>query len=330
MSCFDHNKILEKFSLITESENDINWITEPLGNGNINGTYRVKSHGGEGEYVLQEINHHVFKDVDGLMNNIICVTSHLKELGVKTLELVSLRDEQSKYHYHHTPNNTFWRVFKYIPKSKVPVNQSLITYQDVVTSAKAFGDFQYHLRHLSPENLKEIIPHFHNTRLRYTSFLSAMNKDSVNRLKNLDVQNDINFVLSREKKYVDVLLGLHDPDMNEEVPIRVVHNDTKISNVLLSEETGDVICVIDLDTVMPGRSLYDFADIVRSTCSSCGEEESDLNKIHMRLDMFRAAAEGYLSSAMYVGDDIDGKLWNIEIEHLHIAGQVLFEHFIIE
>jgi hypothetical protein len=337
-----HQHVLNKFSLevggVVVEEGQVSWSVKPLGNGNINGTFLVTADADadDGSFVLQEVNHFVFRDVDGLMDNMVCVTDHLKKAGVRTLELVSVRGQPGRYHYLSPTDQTYWRIFKYIPKCKSAVDQALISYQDVLMSAKAFGDFQYQLRNLPVANLKETIPNFHNTRFRYESFLSAVRNDVCGLLEKEGVRSDIEFIMSREEKYVDTLLHLRDPITLEEVPERVVHNDTKISNVLLSEDTGEAMCVIDLDTVMPGRSLYDFADIVRSTASSCGEEEPDCSLVHVRLEMFRAAAEGYLSSAMCAGrgggggggeeeeeEERRGRLWPVEIEHLYIAGQVM-------
>lgn len=327
-----HQSVLGQFNLevdgVEVEEGQVNWSIEPLGNGNINGTYLVTSPTTSSAYVLQEINHFVFKDIDGLMDNMVCVTEHLKALNVRTLELVSLRPRAGhttstcRYHYLSPSDQTYWRVFKYIPKCKSALEQSFLSYQDVAKSAKAFGDFQYQLRSLPVANMKETIPNFHNTRYRFESFLGAVRDDVCGLLAQRGVQEDVDFVMCREDKYVDLLLNLRDGISGDHVPLRVVHNDTKISNVLLSEDTGEALCVIDLDTVMPGRSLYDFADIVRSSCSSCGEEEADCSKVHMRLDMFRAAAEGYLASDMCVGAEVSGRLWPVEIEHLCVAGQV--------
>jgi thiamine kinase-like enzyme len=256
------------------------------------------------------------------MDNMVRVTEHLTGLGVRTLELVSLRQDPSEYHYLSPIDQTYWRVFQYIPKCKSCLDHSSLSCHDVNKTAKAFGDFQYQLHSLPVDHMKETIPNFHNTRFRYECFLSALERDAFDLLKEDGVREDANFLLSRENKYVDVLLDLHDDSKGNTVPLRIVHNDTKISNVLLSEDTGDALCVIDLDTVMPGRSLYDFADIVRSACSSCGEEEADFSKVHLRLDMFQAAAEGYLTSDICVGADISGRLWRVEVEHLCVAGQV--------
>jgi hypothetical protein len=327
--------VLDQFCLETsgEGEGEGEWSVVPLGNGNINGTYAVKkinkiNKNSKISFVLQEINHNVFKDVDGLMSNMVSVTDHLRAKGVRTLELVPVRDLSShQYHYFSPTEHKYWRVFKYIPFCKSADDQSLITCQDVFVSAKAFGDFQYQLRDLELSTLRETIPNFHNTRYRFNSFQNVLKNESLERLKTIqEIRDDIDFILSRENKYVDVLLTLKDAVSDQAVPLRVVHNDTKISNVLLSEESEEAVCVIDLDTVMPGISLYDFADIVRSTCSTCGEEEAEFSLIKFRLDMFHAAADGYLSSQMCFGVDMDmgsnGRLWPAEIDHLYIAGQV--------
>ena len=325
-----HQRILGQFCLevdgVVVEEGQVTWSVEPLGNGNINGTFLVTNSAKSSAYVLQEINHFVFKDVDGLMNNMVCVTEHLKRLNVRTLELVSVRPGDCqlmcRYHYFSPCDQTYWRVFKYIPKCKSALEQDSLSYEDVARSATAFGDFQYQLRSLPVANLKETIPNFHDTRFRFESFLSAVQSDLCGFMADKGVQENVEFVMRREEKYVDLLLDLQDSDTGDRVPLRVVHNDTKSSNILLSEDTGEVLCVIDLDTVMPGRSLYDFADIVRSSCSSCGEEEADCSRVHLRLDMFRAAAEGYLASQMCVGAEVEGRLCSVEIEHLWVAGQV--------
>lgn len=322
--------IMRKFVKENEGQDSemTHWQVRHLGNGNINSTFHVKMTNGlnSNEYVLQQINENVFQNVNDLMENMALICDHLRRSSIPTLELQDVIEKSSDdgpYHHFSNAYGGCWRVFAYIPDGKPVMDLKNVTAQDIYKASKAFGDFQYQLRHISVDQLHEHIPHFHDTRFRYNCLLESIENDKFGRVSDCKVKGDVEFLLEREEKYVDTLLNLRDPISLEEVPRRVVHNDTKISNVLLSQKTGEVLCVIDLDTVMPGLSLYDFADIVRSTACSAGEDEFDLSKVFVRLDMFRAAVEGYLSSSMFTGNDVEHRLWSVEVDNLFLAGQVI-------
>lgn len=266
-------------------------IAAPHGNGHINDTYAVVfDHDGKGvRFVVQRINHNIFKNPVGLMENVGRVTSHLgkKSAGQRddlrrVLRLIPTLDGGS---FYRDDQGNYWRVYNFIEKAR--------TYDAVETSAQAFeaaktfGHFQKLLADLPAPRLHDTIPDFHHTPKRFAVLEKAIEADSANRAK--FAAPEIEFALTR-KAICSILL-----DAN--LPERVTHNDTKFNNVMLDDATGEGICVIDLDTVMPGLALYDFGDMVRTTTSPAREDERDLSKVTMQFQMFEALVRGYLASA---------------------------------
>jgi hypothetical protein len=270
---------------------------EPCKIGHINETYiAAYNQGGvHVRYVHQKLNTNVFKKPDGVMSNIERVTSHqrrkLVEQGVRdvsrrTLTVIPTRDGQ---YYLRTKAGECWRTFAFVERARTyeAVESGMQAYE----AGKAFGRFQSLLVDLSGPRLAETIPHFHNTRKRFAALQNAIAEDRVNRAK--DAEPEIKFALKQEK-IVDVILnGL----AKGRIPERITHNDTKFNNVMLDVETGKAMCVVDLDTVMPGCVLYDFGDMVRTTTSPTMEDELDLTKVQMHMPMFKALARGYLDAA---------------------------------
>ena len=264
---------------------------EPYGNGHINDTYAVvfDQGGTPVRYIFQRINHNVFKNPSQLMENIQRVTVHLAgkvagdpDQSRMTLTLLPVRDGTV---CHQDNDGNYWRAYIFIEKAR--------TY-DVVEStsqafeaAHAFGRFQKMLSDLPAPQLHDTIPDFHHTPKRFAALLKAIESDPVNRASL--AQPEIDFALGRESITSTLL------DAN--LPVRVTHNDTKLNNVMLDDITGKGVCVIDLDTVMPGLALYDFGDMVRTVTSPAREDETDLSKVTMRFPMFEALIRGYLSSA---------------------------------
>jgi hypothetical protein len=263
----------------------------PTGSGHINDSYRITFEiaGQPTHYILQRINHHIFADPAALMQNIQRVTSHLaaKLTGEpdnqrRSLTVIPTRDARSM---HVDSLGNYWRVYRFIENTRTydTVESAAQAYE----AAKAFGHFQCLLDDLPAPRLHDTIPDFHHTPKRFAQLQRAIAADVANRAQL--ARPEIDFALAREA-FTTVLLNAH-------LPERVTHNDTKFNNVLLDDRTGEGICVIDLDTVMPGLAPYDFGDIVRTTTSSAAEDERDLSKVTIEWAMFEAVARGYVASA---------------------------------
>lgn len=257
---------------------------EPYGSGHINDTYAVTldQDTGPRRYIFQRINHNIFKDIPALMENIKRVTDHLPHGMV-------LNATTAGASYHTDANGLFWRCYDFIEGAST--HDIVETTHQAREAAHSFGEFQGQLVDLPGDRLHETIPDFHHTRKRFNTLLDAIHADAVGR--KAGVLDEIEFALSREPM-VDHLLARV---ARGEIPERITHNDTKINNVMLHDETGEGVAVIDLDTIMPGLAMYDFGDMVRTATNSAAEDEVDVAKVHCRLEMFDALAEGYLSAA---------------------------------
>ena len=260
------------------------------GNGHINSTYIITVDGGK-RYVLQILNTAIFKDPVGVMNNIIAVTDHIRaglfasgedtERG--TMRVILTKDGQNGY---TDEDGRFWRTYDFVEGTVCRLTvDSPETFARV---GEVFGDFQRRLSDFDASKLIESIPNFHNTKKRYADFLAAMERDAAGRVAS--VQNEIRFIMDRAEKCALIVDALESGDL----PLRVTHNDTKLSNILLDEVTEEAVCIIDLDTVMPGSSLYDFGDSIRTGAASAAEDEPDLDKVHFLPEMFKAYARGFI------------------------------------
>lgn len=269
----------------------------PCGNGHINDTYEIRFNqaGTHVRYILQRINHDIFTRPAEVMTNIQRVTSHiaarLEELGEpeacrKVLTLVPCRDGRL---WHEDRNGNHWRAYFYIEGAEAHnhVNSTALAEE----AARAFGSFQKHVADMGGERLADTIPDFHNTRSRFNAFARAVEENRAGRRD--AVAAEVAWVLQRES-VADVLIDLM---KSGALPERIAHNDTKINNVMMDHQTGEGLCVMDLDTVMPGLVLYDFGDLVRTTTISTAEDERDASRVTMRLPMFDALVRGYLSTA---------------------------------
>ena len=265
--------------------------------GHINETYSATySQGGTlVRYIHQKINQHVFKDPEAVMDNVMRVTTHLrkklidmgeKAITRKALTVVPTRDGRS---YFRDEDGECWRTFFFIERAQT--FEAVQTPKQAFEAGKAFGKFQNLLVDLPGKRLHETIPDFHHTRKRFEVLKKAIKDDHVNRA--IRAKPEIDFALKQEK-IVDVLLKALETGKLKE---RVTHNDTKFNNVMLDSETGQEMCVVDLDTVMPGLVLYDFGDMVRTTTSPTLEDERDLSRVQMQMSMFEALARGYVSAA---------------------------------
>ena len=270
---------------------------EPCKIGHINETYiaTYMQGGVKVRYVHQRINTQVFRDPDGVMNNLVRVTRHqrkkLIELEAQDVSrrVVTVIPTKDGRPYYRTPEGECWRTFVFV--ERVRTFEAVETPVQAAEAGRAFGEFQRLLVDLPGERLVETIPNFHNTRKRFETFQQAVAGDRMNRAK--EAAAEIDFVLKREK-LVDVILTAL---AKGKIPERITHNDTKFNNVMLDVETGKAMCVVDLDTVMPGCALYDFGDMVRTTTSPTLEDELDLSKVHMRMPMFKALVKGYVDAA---------------------------------
>ena len=258
---------------------------ERYGCGHINETYLVTTRAGS-RCILQKINHRIFRDVPALMENIAGVTAFLRARTEDPRSVLSLIPTREGAAYLHAPDGTFWRVYVFIEDALCL--QQPESPEDFCESAVAFGRFQQQLRDFPAHTLHETLPNFHNTPDRYRIFRQTLAQAPADRLE--AAAREIEFALSRESKAGQLVTLLADGTL----PLRVTHNDTKLNNVMLDKTTRKALCVIDLDTVMPGSSLYDFGDSIRFGAASAAEDERDLSRVEMRLDLFQTYTEGFL------------------------------------
>ena len=259
---------------------------ERYGCGHINETYLVHTASGK-RYILQKINHHIFKDVPGLMENIAAVTGFLRNRETDPRRVLTLVPTAGGESYLQLEGG-YWRVYDFVEGSiclQAPESK-----EDFYQSAVAFGAFQQQLQDFPAHTLHETLPNFHNTADRYRIFREVLAADPMGRAK--DVQPEIEFALAREQEAATLVRMLE----NGQLPLRVTHNDTKLNNVMLDAATRTPLCVIDLDTVMPGLSAYDFGDSIRFGAATAAEDETDLSKMEMDLSLFRTFTEGFVSA----------------------------------
>ncbi len=276
------SEILYHFDVKLDDDNEI-----PYGNGHINRTFVV---GKKERYILQKINTSVFRDPGLVMENIRAVTTHLRKKAEErgedpdraTLTLIPTVNGES---YWDAPDGAAYRLYRFI--------EGTVCYEGVEDphilyhAARAFGKFQNLLADFPAESLGEVIPNFHNTPDRYAALLRAVAENKVGRVG--EVGAEIAFATARAADTARVT----DAIQNGLVPLRVTHNDTKLNNVMLDAKTNEGVCVIDLDTVMPGSLLYDFGDALRFAGNAAAEDEKDLSQVVFRLDCFREFVHGY-------------------------------------
>ncbi len=289
---YDFPSILSNFALEGEFRK-----AEPFGSGHIHETFAVtfEREGKPIRYVLQRVNKTIFPDAEALQENIQRVTSHLerklKERGVpdwpnRVLRLYPTSEGKT---YFVNGEGYYWRVYNMIEGGRT--YDRLESLDQAFQAAKAFGGFQSDLQDLPGPPLHEIIPKFHDGPWRYSQFQEALDKDPKNRAAK--AKEEIRFL----QEHAPIFQVLPRLQAEGKIPLRITHNDTKINNVVLSDETGEALAVIDLDTVMPGLSLFDFGDIVRTTVSNSDEDERDLEKVRVDLDRFSAVLRGFLAGA---------------------------------
>ena len=297
------SQIVDKFA-INGAVSEIS----PLGNGLINDTYIVRTQGDAPDYVLQRINHHIFTDVEGLQNNIKAVTRHIRrkleaagadDIDRRVLTFIGLADDPEKTYYFDGEN--YWRISLFIPDADT---------FDVVDptysrfAGQAFGQFQAMLVDI-PDQLVETIPDFHNMEFRLQQLREAIDADAAGRLESVrDIADD----LLRRADDMTRAERLHRQGL---LPKRICHCDTKVNNMMFDKD-GKVLCVIDLDTVMPSYVFSDFGDFLRTAANTGAEDDPDLDRVSFNMDIFRAFTEGYLSTA-------GSFLSPVEIENLPYA-----------
>lgn len=262
---------------------------EPFGNGHINSTFLVITK--ENKYIIQKINTNVFKKPKEVMENIELVTDHIKKVASlgdcidpkrASLEIIETNSKSS----YVVRDNSYWRCYKYILGA---------TTYDIIKEpgmfyevGQAIGLFQKQLQNIPIKKLHITIPNFHNTPVRFKKFEDVVTRDEYGR--GLEIFNEIKFVFDRQK----IMSKITDLLDSGEIPLRVTHNDTKLDNVMIDERTQKAICVIDLDTVMPGSVLFDFGDAIRIGASTALEDEQDLSKVNLDINLFEQFTRGFL------------------------------------
>ena len=265
---------------------------EEFGSGHINYTIKVVTDTGC-EYVLQRINKYVFKDPIRLMINASSVTNFLRERVDDPRMALHFIPTHEGLFYFRDDDGEFWRMYDFIGGFCLDAPESE---EDFYQSALAFGRFQHMLSDFPSHTLYETIPEFHNTIDRYRLLRESIAANSCGRLA--AVQADVDFMLERE----ELACTLQRMRESGELPLRVTHNDTKLNNVLLDKTTRKSLCVLDLDTVMPGLSLYDFGDSIRFGAATAAEDEKDLSKMSMDLHLFEVYTKGFLEAATSLTD----------------------------
>ncbi len=294
---------------------------KPLPRGHINDTYVLTAQKDKHivRYILQRINHTVFKDPPSVMRNIIRVTEHIRsrmqgidpDLASRQLTVIGTVDNTC---FYEDAGGDFWRVYNFIEDAVAydTVESAGLAYE----AARMFGWFQKMLVDLPGPALHESICDFHNTPKRFSTFQNVLKKDALNRAKN--AKPEIKFLFDNSS-ICDVLLNLAG---NGKIPVRITHNDTKVNNVMLDKNTNKGVCVIDLDTVMPGLSVYDFGDMIRTGATFADEDERDLSKVAMNLPMFEVFVRGFAEQSSRF-------LNSTEKEHLAFAAKLItFEQLI--
>ena len=278
------------------------------GQGHINDTYCVVCQPQDGDairFILQGLSSTAFPHPEELMENFIGITTYLREKVIaaggdparETLSLVNTKDGKN---YYTDSTGRVWRLMPYVEGTDCLQRATLELFE---ASARAFGRFQKLLQGYPAQTLHETIVNFHNTEDRFAKFLNALEADTMGRAK--DVQDEINFALARKEDCSVVLQAYRDGKL----PLRVTHNDTKLNNILIDRTTGEGICVIDLDTTMPGFSVNDFGDSIRFGANRSDESEKNLNKVNFDLDLYEAYTRGFLEGT-------GGCLTEAELEYL--------------
>ena len=279
----------------------------PYGNGHINHTYLVTDSTGR-QYILQRINRAVFRDPESLMANVSKITAHLLQTTGDPRRVLSLVPTRDNLEWLVDGDGEYWRLFHFIKNSVC--FETADTADIFRESAVAFGRFQRQLADFPAHTLNETIPRFHDTPMRFSALRAAIGADARDRVK--DAREEIAFALEREQ-YGATLVNLQS---SGDLPLRVTHNDTKLNNVIFDRDTLKAVCVIDLDTVMPGLSVNDYGDSIRFGASSAEEDEPDLSAVNFVFPLFEAYTDGFLSAC-------GGSLTVREVERLRDGAKMM-------
>ena len=294
-------QVIKKFNIDGELVN-----IEVNDAGNINKSYVATFQSENGilkKYLIQRINTNVFTEPYKLMKNIEGVTSYLKRQMRKdgdsthrVLEVIKTKDNKTLCYIDNNGQRDYYRAYEFI-ENAITYNYSTDV-NIVYNTGVAFGNFQRSLKDYPMNKLHETIQDFHDTKKRYQKLINDIKIDPEGRV--MEVANEIVFILMRS----DICSRIIDFLGTEQIPYRVTHNDTKVNNVMMNADTGEYMAVIDLDTVMPGSLLFDYGDGIRSTASTAAEDEKDLSKVHLNLELFEAYTRGYLSEmAPYITEE---------------------------
>ena len=304
-------KLISQFQIVAEFVEGHAWVK-----GHINDTYSMTCQQGGSpiRYRLQSINHDSFHQPAVVMQNVKATTDHLRkkiaeessvDLTRRTMTIVPTRGGAS---YYQDIKGNYWRAYVFIER----VNSSHVAEKPKQAEqvGRAFGLFQKRLADLPADKIQETIPQFHNGELRFKDLEKAIEEDKQGRAAK--VQDEIDFC----KTHKDIIHTFTSAIVEGRLPVRITHNDTKIDNVLLDNESGEVMCIVDLDTVMPGLVHYDFGDMVRTLTSPADEDDRNLKNVTMRMDFFEALSKGYLSEA-------NSFLNKTEKDYLAVSGKVI-------
>ena len=284
---------------------------EPYGNGHINETYLVVTE--HKRYILQKINRHVFPRPDRVMENICGVTEHIRKKAktsggdVERATLTVVQTDLGSSFYLDTEGD-YWRVYDFVERTVTRERVSCLS--EFFACGEAFGRFQGLLSDYDANRLHEPIAHFHDTPIRYARLMSAFEKDACSRAN--ETAAEIAFVRDRIK----LVSRLSNAHAKGALPLRVTHNDTKLNNILFDEKSGMPVCVIDLDTVMPGFSVNDFGDSIRFGANTADEDERDLSKVSLDMELYNTYYNGFVNGC-------DGRLKESEIELLPIGAMTM-------
>ncbi len=317
-SSFGSRGIIMNFETIVEHFQFEGHLQEviPYGSGHINTTYLVVfslPDQRQRRYILQKMNSGIFHNCAQLMENIANVTAFLRkkiiaDSGDPERETVNIIPTTDGKTFYHSDVDGDWRAYIFIEDAKT--YNMVQTPEDFYQTAVAFGHFQYLLSDYPADTLYETIPNFHHTPTRFEQFLNAVKMDCCGRTAK--VQSEIDFVMQR-KEDTHILTDLL---AQNQIPLRVTHNDTKLNNIMIDDTTRKAICVIDLDTVMPGLSVYDFGDSIRFGASTAQEDETDLSKVHLDLQLFEQYTKGFLQGCQ-------GSLTQIELDMLPMGAKII-------
>lgn len=280
---------------------------ERFGQGHINLTYIVTCSSGA-VYILQRINKSIFMDPISLMENIAGVTGYLREHSTNAREVLTLVPTLDGQPFYLDEDGEYWRMYDFV--TETVCLQRAESLSDFYESASTFGKFQNMLAAYPANTLHETIPHFHDTAARYAGLKKSVRDDKSGRA--LLVAKEIEFALS----YEDFAHTLVDKTASGELPIRVTHNDTKLNNVLFDLTTRKGVCVIDLDTVMPGLAVNDFGDSIRFGACTAAEDEKDISKVSLDLNLYKSYLEGFLS-------ECGESLTSAEIDMLPVGAKMM-------